>query len=45
MSMNRKQRRAKTKVEDKTKAKPYSPLENSNDQPFKDHMLHMKLTI
>ena len=40
--MNRKQRRAKAKVEDKTKAKPYSPLENSNDQPFKDHMLHMK---
>ena len=34
--MNRKQRRAKAKVECKTEAKPYSPLENSNDQPFKD---------
>lgn len=42
MSMNRKQRRAKAKVECKTEAKPYNPLENSNDQPFKDHMLHMK---
>ena len=40
--MNRKQRRAKTKVESKAEAKPYDPLENSNDQPFKDHMLHMK---
>ena len=44
--MNRKQRRAKTKT-DKTKTteekkKPYSPLNNSNDQPFKEHMLHMK---
>jgi hypothetical protein len=36
--MNRKQRRAKAK---ETK-KEYNPLENSNDQPFKDHMLHMK---
>ena len=44
--MNRKQRRAKTKT-DKTKTteetkKPYSPLNNSNDQPFKEHMLHLK---
>ena len=37
--MNRKQRRAKAKTETK---KEYNPLENSNDQPFKDHMLHMK---
>lgn len=36
--MNRKQRRAKAK---ETK-KEYNPLENSNDQPFKEHMLHMK---
>ena len=35
--MNRKQRRAKEKTK-----KEYNPLENSNDQPFKDHMLHMK---
>ena len=40
--MNRKQRRAKTKVESKAETKPYDPLDNSNDQPFKDHMLHMK---
>ena len=39
--MNRKQRRAKDKVKSKTQ-KEYSPLENSNDQPFKEHMLHMK---
>ncbi len=37
--MNRKQRRSKAKNK---KSKEYSPLENSNDQPFKDHMLHMK---
>ena len=41
--MNRKQRRAKTKT-DKTKTteekkKPYSPLNNSNDQPFKEHVI------
>jgi len=42
--MNRKQRRSKEKTNTKNKAekKEYSPLENSNDQPFKDHMLHMK---
>ena len=39
--MNRKQRRAKDKTKSKTQ-KEYSPLENSNDQPFKEHMLHMK---
>ena len=37
-ALNRKQRRAKAK---ETK-KEYNPLENSNDQPFKEHMLHMK---
>ena len=40
--MNRKQRRAKAKVKAKEENKPYDPLENSNDQPFKEHMLHMK---
>mgnify|MGYP003139510122 CR=1 FL=1 len=44
--MNRKQRRVKAKLksktEDKTEDKPYDPLENCNDQPFKEHMLHMK---
>ena len=38
--MNRKQRRAKA-TKTKTK-KEYDPLENSNEQPFKEHMLHMK---
>ena len=42
--MNRKQRRAKEKqVKPTTETKPpYNPLNNSNDQPFKEHMLHMK---
>ena len=40
--MNRKERRAKEKVKSKAEKKPYDPLENSNDQPFKEHMLHMK---
>ena len=42
--MNRKQRRAKEKqVKPTTETKQsYNPLNNSNDQPFKEHMLHMK---
>jgi len=44
MPMNKKQRVPKDKTKNKRKAvrKEYSPLENSNDQPFKEHMLHMK---
>jgi len=41
--MNRKQRRTETKVQKlKETKKVYDPLENCNDQPFKEHMLHMK---
>jgi len=40
--MNRKERRAKAKTEKTETKKEYNPLENSNDQPFKEHMLHMK---
>ena len=40
MATNRKQRRAKNKK--KVGEKEYDPLDNSNDQPFKEHMLHMK---
>ena len=40
MATNRKQRRAKNKK--KVEEKEYDPLDNSNDQPFKEHMLHMK---
>ena len=46
--MNRNQRRAKAKqAKKKTQNKQipkkiYDPLENSNEQPFKEHMLHMK---
>jgi len=39
--MNRKQRRAEDKIQKETK-KLYDPLENCNEQPFKEHMLHMK---
>ena len=40
MASNRKQRRAKNKKQ--SEEKEYNPLDNSNDQPFKEHMLHMK---
>ena len=46
--MKRNQRRAKAKqAKKKTQnkqipKKTYDPLENSNEQPFKEHMLHMK---
>ena len=40
MATNRKQRRAKNKKQ--SEEKEYNPLGNSNDQPFKEHMLHMK---
>ena len=39
--MNKKQRKVKDKKTSK-KQKDYSPLNDSNDQPFKEHMLHMK---
>jgi len=46
--MNRNQRKARAKQEKKntqkkqTTKKVYDPLDNSNEQPFKEHMLHMK---
>jgi len=42
--MNRKQRRTKAKVtkQNKETKKVYDPLENCNEQPFKEHMLHIK---
>ena len=46
--MNRNQRKARAKQEKKntqkkqTTKKVYDPLGNSNEQPFKEHMLHMK---
>ena len=46
--MNRNQRKAKAKQAKKktqdtqTTKKVYDPLNNSNEQPFKEHMLHMK---
>ena len=46
--MNRNQRKAKARQAKKkaqgpqTTKKVYDPLSNSNEQPFKEHMLHMK---
>ena len=46
--MNRNQRKAKARQAKKkaqgpqTTKKVYDPLNNSNEQPFKEHMLHMK---
>ena len=40
--MNRKQRRANSKKDKTETKKEYDPLENTNDQPYKEHMLQMK---